>query len=55
MQTEVLIYDGIEELDAIGPYDVLGGVPGFEVRLVAEGEVREVRTAHGATCCLPRR
>lgn len=49
MQTEVLIYDGIEELDAIGPYDVLGGVPGFEVRLVAEGEVREVRTAHGAT------
>jgi len=49
MQTEILIYDGIEELDALGPFDVLGGAPGFEVRLVTEGSTRSVRTAHGAT------
>lgn len=48
METEILIYDGMEELDAIGPFDVLGGAPGFQVRLVAEGSPRTVRTAHGA-------
>lgn len=49
MDTEILIYDGIEELDAIGPFDVLGGATGFDVRLVTAGAARPVRTAHGAT------
>ncbi|MGH7920564.1 MAG: DJ-1/PfpI family protein, partial [Candidatus Dormibacteraceae bacterium] len=48
MEVEILLYDGVEELDAIGPLDVLGGA-GFDARLVTLGESRSVTTAHGAT------
>ncbi len=42
MKTTILIFDGITPLDAIGPYEVLNGVPGWEVEFVgpAAGEVR---------------
>ena len=33
MQTEILIFDGIDELDALGPYEVLAEA-GFDVALV---------------------
>jgi transcriptional regulator GlxA family with amidase domain len=42
MKTSILIFDGITALDAIGPYEVLRSVPGWEVEFVskATGEVR---------------
>jgi putative intracellular protease/amidase len=43
----ILIYDGFTALDAIGPYEVLRSVPGWEVEFV--GRTRgEVRTDSGA-------
>ena len=42
MKTSILIFHGITALDAIGPYEVLRSVPGWEVEFVstAPGEVR---------------
>jgi len=42
VKVAVLIYDGFTALDAIGPYEVLRSVPGWEVEFVARtrGEVR---------------
>lgn len=42
MQTAILLYDGMTVLDAIGPYEVLQGVPGMEVCFVGRqrGEIR---------------
>jgi transcriptional regulator GlxA family with amidase domain len=39
----ILIFDGLTALDAIGPYDVLRHVPGWEVTFVGR-EAGEVRT-----------
>lgn len=47
MKTSILIYDGFTALDAIGPYEVLRSVPGWEVEFVAS-ERGEVRTDSGA-------
>ena len=46
MRTEILIYDGFDELDAFGPYEVLAN-GGFDVALVAHGADRVV-AANGA-------
>lgn len=47
MKIAILIYDGFTALDAIGPYEVLRSVPGWEVEFV--GKTRgEVRTDSGA-------
>jgi transcriptional regulator GlxA family with amidase domain len=43
----ILIFDGITALDAIGPYEVLRSVPGWEVEFVGK-ERGEVRTDSGA-------
>ena len=43
----VLLYPGFTALDAIGPYEVLRSVPGWEVEFVAK-ERGEVRTDSGA-------
>lgn len=45
MKIAILLYEGVTPLDAVGPYDVLAGLPGSEVTLVAEkrGEVRTER------------
>jgi putative intracellular protease/amidase len=43
MQIAILLYDRFTALDAVGPYDVLGRVPGFEITFVAK-EPGPVRT-----------
>jgi transcriptional regulator GlxA family with amidase domain len=42
MRIRILIFDGLTALDAVGPYEVLRSVPGWEVAFVgpARGEVR---------------
>jgi transcriptional regulator GlxA family with amidase domain len=42
VQTAILLFDKITALDAVGPYEVLRQVPGWEVRFVGsrKGEVR---------------
>jgi transcriptional regulator GlxA family with amidase domain len=47
MKIVILIYDGFTALDAIGPYEVLRSVPGWEVEFVARTR-GEVRTDSGA-------
>jgi transcriptional regulator GlxA family with amidase domain len=47
MRTVVLVFDGITALDAIGPYEVLRSVPGWEVQFAAKSR-GEVRTDSGA-------
>jgi transcriptional regulator GlxA family with amidase domain len=46
MKTSILIFPGITALDAIGPYEVLRSVPGWEVEFVGAA-VGEVRTDSG--------
>ena len=46
MNTEVLLFDGVDELDVIGPYSALANA-GIDVALVAETGASQVRTAHG--------
>ena len=43
MEIAFLLFDGITPLDAIGPFEVLGNLPGAEIRMVAK-EKGEVRT-----------
>lgn len=47
----ILVFDGVEELDALGPYEVFSVAKAagadLEVRLVTHDEVDEVRAAHG--------
>jgi transcriptional regulator GlxA family with amidase domain len=47
MKSSILIFDGITALDAIGPYEVLRSVPGWEVEFVA-ATTGEKRTDSGA-------
>jgi transcriptional regulator GlxA family with amidase domain len=47
MKTSILLFDGFTALDAIGPYEVLRSVPGWEVEFVAS-ERGEVRADSGA-------
>jgi transcriptional regulator GlxA family with amidase domain len=43
VKTSILLFDGITALDAIGPYEVLRSVPGWEVEFVGKA-ASEVRT-----------
>ena len=49
MDIALLLYDEMASLDAVGPYEVLRNVPGWEVRTVApaKGEVRDERGTLG--------
>jgi transcriptional regulator GlxA family with amidase domain len=47
MQIAILLYEKLTALDAIGPYEVLRSVPGWEVKFVAT-EKGGVRTDSGA-------
>jgi transcriptional regulator GlxA family with amidase domain len=47
MQTEILIFDGMDELDAFGPYEVLAEA-GFDVALVTHPATDRIITARGA-------
>lgn len=51
MKIAIVLYEGFTALDAIGPYEVLRSVPGWEVEFVAErrGEVRTDSGAVGLT------
>lgn len=58
MRIEVLLYDGFDEIDAIGPYEIFanaarGGAP-FEVELVAAHRAGEVRGSHGTVVAVSR-
>ncbi len=46
MKTKILIFEGLTALDAIGPYEVLRSVPGWEVAFVGKSR-GEVRTDSG--------
>jgi transcriptional regulator GlxA family with amidase domain len=47
MRTEILIYDGFDELDALAPYEVLAN-GGFDPKLVTIDGSAEVTASHGA-------
>jgi transcriptional regulator GlxA family with amidase domain len=51
MRVAIVIYDGFDELDAIGPYEVLRNAalvePGLAVRLVTREPAERVRASHG--------
>ncbi|MET9117081.1 DJ-1/PfpI family protein [Streptomyces longwoodensis] len=47
MQIAIVLYDGFTALDAVGPYETLGRLPGAETVFVAE-ETGPVRTDTGA-------
>lgn len=51
MKTAILIFDGLTALDAIGPYEVLRNVPGWEVEFFGPrgGELRTDSGALGLT------
>lgn len=53
MHTEILIYDGFEELDAIGPYDVLQRA-GFDVAYVTAEPIDRIEASRG-TIVVPHR
>ena len=36
MEIAILLFDGITPLDAVGPFEVLGRLPGAEVSFVAK-------------------
>lgn len=46
VQTAILLFDKLTALDAVGPYEVLRSVPGWDVRFVAKSR-GEVRTDSG--------
>jgi transcriptional regulator GlxA family with amidase domain len=52
MNAEILLFDGFDELDALGPWEVLGGLAQLRedvtARLVTLEGAREVRADHGA-------
>lgn len=43
---DVLVFDGCEALDALGPYEVLA-YGGIDIRVVTRDEARSVRTSQG--------
>jgi transcriptional regulator GlxA family with amidase domain len=45
-QVQILIYNGIDELDAIAPFEILA-VAGFAVDLVTLDRTWSIRTSHG--------
>ena len=54
MQIAFMLYPGFTALDAIGPFDVLGSVPGHEPVFVAE-EVGPVRNDSDTVWTAPSR
>lgn len=46
MEIALLLYDGLAPLDAVGPYEVMRNVPGWQIRTVAK-EKSEVRSEDG--------
>ena len=46
MRIEILVFDGFDELDAFGPFEVLS-TPGIDVALVTHDQPRRVTTQRG--------
>jgi transcriptional regulator GlxA family with amidase domain len=51
MEIAMLLFDKLAPLDAVGPFEVMRNVPGWEVRMVAK-EKGEVRSEDGALALL---
>lgn len=51
MEIALLLYDGLAPLDAVGPYEVMRNVPGWDVRTVAK-EAGECRSEDGSLALL---
>jgi putative intracellular protease/amidase len=51
MEIAILIYDKLAALDAVGPYEVMRNVPGWDVRFVAK-QKGEIRTEDGTLALL---
>lgn len=53
MKFEILVFEGVDEMDSLAPYEVLQRAAGagalVEAQLVGHEEVQEVTTAHGVT------
>lgn len=49
MRIAIVVYDGFDELDAIGPYEVLASAPAAEVALVTLDGAPTVTGSHGLT------
>jgi transcriptional regulator GlxA family with amidase domain len=47
MHVQILLYDGFDELDAIGPYEILAGA-GFDTQLVTLDGAERITASHGA-------
>ena len=45
-QIQILVYDGIDELDAVAPFEILAAA-GFVVELVTLHPASSIRTSHG--------
>jgi transcriptional regulator GlxA family with amidase domain len=48
MKIDVILFDGFDELDALGPFEVLANA-GFDIELVSLDGARLVTGSHGAT------
>ena len=48
MKIEILLFDGFDDLDAFGPFEVLTGA-GLDTRFVTIEPRETVRSSHGAT------
>jgi transcriptional regulator GlxA family with amidase domain len=48
MRIEILLFDGFDDLDAFGPFEVLSGA-GLDTRFVTVEPREAVRSSHGAT------
>ena len=46
MHVQILIYDGFDELDAVGPYEILHG-SGFQTELATLEPVETITASHG--------
>jgi putative intracellular protease/amidase len=53
MRVEIVVFDGFDELDAFGPFEVLA-LAGFDVELVVAGEPGLVRNMRGIEMAVPR-
>lgn len=53
MRAAIILFDGVDDLDVFGPFEVLAnaarGGADVEVRLLTVKPAREIRTSHGAT------
>jgi transcriptional regulator GlxA family with amidase domain len=53
MRVEIVVFDGFDELDAFGPFEVLS-LAGLDVELVVAGEPGTVRSMRGIEMAVPR-